>query len=99
MLPQYPNTCETALRSAAQDARLTYRARGVLAAVLAQPDNWTSADHLARRLGEGRSAMLTVLRELRDAGYARQVTTRDEQGRLTTRTYVYDTPQEGTAQR
>jgi biotin operon repressor len=97
MLPQYPNTCETALRSAAQDARLTYRARGVLVAVLAQPDNWTTAEQLARRLGEGRSAMLTVLRELREAGYARQVTTRDEQGRLNTRTYVYNAPQDGTA--
>jgi hypothetical protein len=96
MLPQYPNMCETALRSVAQDARLTYRARGVLAAVLAQPANWTAADHLVRP-GEGRSAMLTALRELCNAGYARQVTARDEQGRLNTRFYIYDTPQDGMA--
>jgi hypothetical protein len=86
----------------ARDQRLSYRARGVLIEILSRPDNWTtSATRLARTgpdgkaTGEGRGAMLSVLRELRDAGYVRHETVRSSNGQLATVTYVFDAPESG----
>ncbi len=42
---------------------------------------------------EGWGAILTALRELRDAGYIRTIKQQDGHGRWSTETFVYDTPQ------
>ena len=78
----------------ARDDRLSYRGRGVLVRLLSNADGFqmTAAD-LAREGREGRGAVLTALRELRDAGYIRTIKVQDEHGRWSTRTFVYDTPQ------
>ena len=52
----------------------------------------TAAD-LAREAREGRGAILTALRELREAGYIRTIKKQDKDGRWSTQTFVYDTPQ------
>ena len=78
-----------------RDSRLSYRARGVLLEILSRPDNWrVSGDSLARSGKEGRDAILTALKELRDCGYIRTETKRLENGRFETNNYVYDTPQD-----
>jgi len=78
-----------------RDSRLSYRARGVLLEILSRPDNWrVSGDSLARTGKEGRDAILTALKELRDCGYIRTETKRLENGRFETNNYVYDTPQD-----
>lgn len=57
-------------RAALQDSRLSYRARGVLVAVLSRPVDWrTSARQLAAEGREGREAVAAALAELEEFGY------------------------------
>lgn len=78
-----------------RDSRLSYRARGVLLEILSRPDNWrVSGESLARSGKEGRDAILTALKELRDCGYIRMVKERKEDGTFVTNNYVYDKPQD-----
>lgn len=54
------------------DARLSFRARGVLAYLLNKPDGWVvRAETIAKDGTEGRAAIEAALRELRAAGYYR----------------------------
>ena len=77
-----------------RDSRLSYRARGILGAILSRPDNWSiRADQLAREGGEGRDAIRTALNELRQYGYLHTVTYQDDGGRFHTDQVVYDNPQ------
>lgn len=90
-----PERQYTSLRNeVARDDRVSYRARGVLVRLLSNADGFpmTAAD-LAREGQEGRGAILTALRELREAGYIRTIKTQDRHGRWSTQTFVYDTPQ------
>lgn len=78
----------------ARDSRLSYKARGILIEILSRPDNWeTSADALAASGPDGRTAVLSGLRELREAGYLETVRRRREDGTFNTVSIVYDTPQ------
>lgn len=76
-----------------RDTRLSYRARGILLDILSRPDNWrVSADSLARTGNEGRHAILTALKELREVGYMKTEKRQNGQGRFETVSIVYDTP-------
>ncbi len=80
-----------------RDTRLSYRARGVLAAILSRPDNWrTDSEQLAKEGTEGRDAIRAALRELEQAGYIEriraQVTTPTGKKVWNTETVVHDTP-------
>lgn len=79
-----------------RDNRLSYKARGILLELLSRPDNWRiSADALAANGIDGRDAILTGLKELRDAGYIVTVRVQDDKGRWTTESTVYDEPKSG----
>jgi len=80
-----------------RDSRLSYRARGVLAFILSNVDDWrVTADSLADMGSEGRQAIHTVFKELRAAGYIEQRRKQDlETGRWETMTIVYDSPRNG----
>ncbi|MFF4606123.1 hypothetical protein ACFY12_25705 [Streptomyces sp. NPDC001339] len=85
--------------AALEDARLSFRARGVLAFLISKPDAWkVRAESLASAGKEGKEAIKTALRELKDCGYYRVVTERMADGRLTRITEVYDTAQEWAAE-
>lgn len=78
-----------------RDARLTFRARGVLARLLSNADGFrmTAIELAAESPLEGRQAVLAALKNLREAGYVVQKRHQDERGRWRTETFVYDTPQ------
>lgn len=80
----------------AQAPALSYRARGLLVAILSRPPGASlSLEVLAAEAphGEGREAVASAMRELKDAGYVRQVRRRNEQGHIVTDTLVTDVPQ------
>lgn len=77
-----------------RDERLSYKARGILIYILSHIDNWRiSADDLADKSTDGRTAVLSGLEELRTLGYI--ITTRKQgaDGKWTTESVVFDTPQ------
>lgn len=90
-----PKTNFTIITNAVlRDENLSFRARGVLACILSRPDNWkTTAESLARESKEGRSAILTVLKELEVAGYMNRTKYRNEKGQWVWESFVYDSPQ------
>jgi hypothetical protein len=78
----------------ARDARLSFRARGVLLHLLSNADGFrmTAAD-LVEAGREGRDAVRAALAELRQAGYLVVIRTQDAKGQWSTQTIVYDLPQ------
>jgi DNA-binding MarR family transcriptional regulator len=85
--------------SVARDERLSFRARGVLVAVLSRPDDWSiSAENLAREGNEGVQTIYRALKELEAAGYVERRKVRNKAGQVRTETLVYDEPKDKTVQ-
>lgn len=79
-----------------RDRRLSYRARGLLCAMLSYPDNWQfNRDWLAGQSdGEGQQAVRTALQELERHGYLKRERRKDpDTGKFGWEHVVYDTPQ------
>jgi hypothetical protein len=80
-----------------RDQNLSFRARGILASILSRPDNWrTDADSLARESKEGRTSILTALKELEQVGYLQRKKYQNEKGHWVTESLVFDKPQKPT---
>lgn len=77
-----------------RDERLSYRARGIGAAILSRPDDWTfTADRLTREGREGRDAVRAALRELETFGYLKRRKTRDrDTGEIRTTLTFWEQP-------
>lgn len=80
--------------AAINDARLSFRARGVLVWLLAKPDDWTtSAEALASQATEGRDAVRSAMRELGNAGYIVRDKHRGPGGTWVSCLTIYEEPQ------
>ncbi len=68
-------------RALAQDSRLSFEARGVLAYLLSKPGDWeVRIPDLQREGTTGRDRVYRILRELRDAGYLQRDQQRQDDG-------------------
>jgi hypothetical protein len=80
------------MNAVAQDARLSYGARGLLVHMVSLPEEWNfSSDRLATQR-TGRRAILGYLRELETFGYVRREREQDAEGKIRTVTRVSDEP-------
>lgn len=81
--------------SVINDNRLSFRARGVLIWLLSKPADWRTRSEAiaAQSPKEGREAIRSAMRELRDAGYMVTERVQDpETGRWSTITTVFEEP-------
>lgn len=84
-------------RAALRDITLSYRARGILARLLTNADEFSmTADALAREGKEGRGAVLSALKELRRASYVRTMRRQLSNGHWVTETFVHESPSDST---
>lgn len=76
-----------------RDARLSHRARGVLAVLMSHKDGWqTSTEQLVENGTEGRDAIRKAIGELESAGYLKRVTLRNETGNFAGAAYITQCP-------
>jgi len=83
------------LNSTARDSRISYRARGILVRLLGNAEGFgMTASELSAQGTEGREAVRTALRELKDAGYIQRRAVRAQGGRFRgVDLLVFDAPQ------
>lgn len=77
------------------DSRLSYKAKGLAAFLLAKPDAWRiDARALAHVGPDGRDAVLSGLTELREAGYLITRRRQGDGGRWWTESILYESPED-----
>lgn len=76
-------------RDVAQDARLSFEARGLLLYLLSKPTDWRITIADLQRAGQcGRDRVYRILRELREAGYLQHARGRSTRGTIVWSDYV-----------
>ncbi|WP_017728534.1 DnaD domain protein [Halalkalibacterium ligniniphilum] len=82
-------------KTALQDERLSWKAKGLLAYMLSMPDNWRFyREELATHAKDGVDSVKSALKELGERGYLKRVRKNDENGKIYWETIVYEIPQE-----
>jgi hypothetical protein len=81
---------------ALEDARLSFRARGLLAWLLSKPDGWTvNSESIVDSGAEGRDAIRTALNELEKVGYLLRENVRNDKGQWISVSTIYESPGPG----
>ncbi len=89
------NPYKTINTTFAQDARLTWGARGLMVYLLSKPDDWSVKTYdLIRQSPAGRDAVLRILKELQTFGYLKRVQRNAGGGKFVWESYVYEIPQD-----
>lgn len=89
-------------KTAVEDRRLSWKARGLLAYLLSKPDDWQvrTPELIGASDPDGRTAVQSGLRELEDLGYIRRQRVKDERGRWSDwELLVYERPAQQTERR
>lgn len=81
-----------------EDKNLSWKAKGLLSYLLSRPEDWTvRIQDLIKRSTDGRDAVKSALRELREVGYAELIREQDSKGRLKGTSYlIHEIPQQPT---
>lgn len=65
-----PNEFSIVNRTAAEDSRLSFKAKGIMFYLLTKPDDWTiRVGDLVKRSTDGKDAVYSGIKELKDYGY------------------------------
>lgn len=81
-------------KTALNDDRLSWKAKGLHAYMLSKPDDWVFHDtELQKHAKDGRDALKTAIKELKDLGYMKRIRHRGESGKFIYETVVYEIPQ------
>lgn len=80
-------------KTALEDTRLSYKARGMLAYLLSKPDNWTTNTQnlINQSEKDGREAILSGLKELEGCGYLLRKKYKDRAGRFGWEVIIFET--------
>jgi hypothetical protein len=78
-----------------EDARMSFKAKGVLCYLLSRPDDWTvRTEDLVNRSTDGRHAIWSAMRELRQIGYAEMSYFREGNKLIGRRWVIYECPRQ-----
>ncbi len=91
-----PNNFVTMDKTFLEDTRLSFKAKGILAYLLSKPDNWkVIVGNLVNSSTDGKKAIYSGLKELKDCGYYKKIPVRDENGRKILRweSTIYEIPE------
>lgn len=88
-----PNQFSIIDRTAAEDERLSMKAKGIMFYLLTKPDDWTlNVRDLINRSRDGRDSIYAGIKELRELGYISMRKYQDEKGLFKTEYIVYENP-------
>ena len=75
------------------DDRLSWKAKGLLAYMLSMPNDWKFYDdELVKHAKDGKDALKSAIKELKQHGYMRRERRQNEQGKIEWETIVYEEP-------
>jgi DnaD/phage-associated family protein len=80
-------------KTALHDPRLSWKAKGLHAYMLSMPNDWKFYDdELVKHAKDGKDALKSAIKELKQYGYMRRVRRQNEQGKFEWETIVYEEP-------
>lgn len=80
-------------KTALHDPRLSWKAKGLHAYMLSMPDDWKFYDdELEKHAKDGKDALKSAIKELKQYGYMRRERRKNEQGKFEWETVVYEEP-------
>ncbi|OPX04933.1 DnaD domain-containing protein [Geobacillus sp. LEMMY01] len=80
-------------KTALHDPRLSWKAKGLHAYMLSMPDDWKFYDdELEKHAKDGKDALKSAIKELKQYGYMRRERRKNEQGKFEWETIVYEEP-------
>src|SRR5688572_159428 len=81
-------------KEAINDDSMSWAAKGMLTYLISKPADWkVQVNHLIKKATDGRDAVYSILRELREVGYMLMETKNDAKGRLMTVYTVSEKPE------